>query len=82
VRKSIHSRDYGLFLRLLREARSSAGISQVQLARAIGETQSTVSKIERGERRLDLIEARTICRALGCSFPRFVARLDRELRSS
>lgn len=79
MRKSIHSREYLLFLRLLRELRQRRKMTQTELAHAIGETQGTVSKIERGERRLDIIEARTICRALGCGFPRFVAQLDREL---
>jgi transcriptional regulator with XRE-family HTH domain len=79
VRKSVHGREYRLFLELLRDARRRAGMNQIQLARAIGETQSTVSKIERGERRLDLIETRTICRALGCDFARFVRRLERNL---
>ena len=38
--KSIHSKDYAVFLRLLREARKAAGLTQADLARRLGQTQS------------------------------------------
>ena len=34
------------------EAREEAGLSQAELAKRLGETQSFISKVERGERRL------------------------------
>lgn len=77
--KSIFSRDYEVFLRRLREARRRAGMSQVQLAERLGQTQPFVSKCERGERRLDLVEVRAFCLALGESFPAFVAAFDAEV---
>lgn len=49
--KSIHSKEYAVFLRHLRQARKKAGMTQEQLARRLAETQSFVSKCERGERR-------------------------------
>lgn len=81
MRKSIHTPEYRVFLRRLREARERSGLSQGDVARAIGESQSFVSKLERGERRLDIIETRTLCGALGQRFPRFVAALEAELAS-
>lgn len=81
MRKSVHTPEYRLFLRLLREVRKSSGISQEELAEAIGETQSWVSKLERGERRIDVIETHTICAALGFGFSRLMTRLDREIAS-
>jgi transcriptional regulator with XRE-family HTH domain len=36
--KSIHSKDYAVFLRLLRDARKKAGLTQAQLAHRLGET--------------------------------------------
>ena len=80
MQKSIHSPRYRTFARLLREARERAGFTQVELARRLGEEQSFVSKCERGERRLDIVELAEICEALDVSFPRFAARLDRELK--
>ncbi len=78
--KSIFSRDYEVFLPRLREARRRAGMSQVQLAERLGQTQTFVSKCERGERRLDLVEVRAFCIAMGVSFPAFVSEFDREVR--
>jgi transcriptional regulator with XRE-family HTH domain len=80
LQKSIHSARYRTFVRLLREERERAGVTQAELARRLDEQQSFVSKCERGERRLDVVEVRLICNALGISFSRFAARLDRLLR--
>ena len=78
--KSIFTRDYETFLRRLRGARLGAGLTQAQLAERLGQTQSFVSKCERGERRLDLVEARAFCVAMGVSFPAFVIEFDEEIR--
>lgn len=39
------------------QLRKDAGVSQIQLAQKLGLTQSDISKIERFERRIDLIES-------------------------
>lgn len=54
-------------------------MTQGQLADKLGETQSFVSKFERGERRLDVVELIHICRAMGISPAKFVARVERRL---
>jgi transcriptional regulator with XRE-family HTH domain len=77
--KSIYTDEYAVLLALLREARRAAGLSQVQLAERLGQSQSFVSKAEKGDRRLDLIQLRTICQALGTTLPDFVARLEERL---
>ena len=79
MEKSIHSAGYTVFLKVLREERERAGLTQVQLARKIRETQTFVSKCERGERRIDVIELRTFCRAFGLSLKQFVSALEREM---
>jgi len=63
----------------LRETRERAGLTQVQLARKIRETQTFVSKCERGERRIDVMELRTFCQAFGVSLKHFVAALERAI---
>lgn len=78
--KSVFSNNYAVFLRELRAARVRAGLTQVDLAERLGETQSFVSKCERGERRLDVIELRLFCHAMGISTTTFVRRLESELR--
>src|ERR1044071_3504475 len=77
--KSIYTREYGAVLRLLRQARIEAGVTQVELAKKLRQTQSFVSKIEVGDRRLDIIQLRTICLALGISLGEFVSRIEREI---
>jgi transcriptional regulator with XRE-family HTH domain len=79
MEKTVHTRDYAVLLKLLRGMRRAAGVTQVQLAERIGERQSHLSKMERGEVRLDLIQVRTICHALGTTLPAFVAELERSI---
>jgi transcriptional regulator with XRE-family HTH domain len=62
--RSVFSEPYGALLRLLIEARRKAGLRQTDLAQRLGKPQSFVSKIERGERRIDLIEFLIIARAI------------------
>jgi ribosome-binding protein aMBF1 (putative translation factor) len=79
MEKSIHSAGYAVFLKVLREARERAGLTQVQLARKIRETQTFVSKCERGERRIDVVELLTFCRAFGLSLKQFVSTLEKAM---
>lgn len=64
---STHNPDYRLLLGVLREARKQQGVSQVELAARLGNTQTFVSKCERGERRIDLVEFVEFAEALGVS---------------
>lgn len=78
--KSIHNKAYQLLLQLLKTKRNDKGITQEQLASRLGVGQGIVSKIETHERRLDVIELREICLALGISFPEFVTEFDEYLK--
>ena len=81
MKKSTFSREYKAFSQLLRECRQEAGISQVELAARLKETQSEISKFERGERRLDLVQLGWWCKALGCALSEFVKRYEQQLGS-
>jgi transcriptional regulator with XRE-family HTH domain len=59
---------------LLRQVRLDANLTQSQLAEAIGETQSYISKYENGEQRLDLIELEAVCNSVGIRLTAFVER--------
>ena len=76
VEKSIHTEQYALFLNALREARVRAGVTQIELASRLEATQTFVSKCERGERRLDVVELAQWCAAVDISLTEFVARLE------
>jgi transcriptional regulator with XRE-family HTH domain len=65
VGRTIHSVDYQALLALVRERRESAGFTQARLAAQLGRPQSWVSKVEIGERRIDVAELRHLCNALG-----------------
>lgn len=75
-RKSIYSDEYRILLSELITAREKSGLTQLDLAKYLQVSQATVSKIENGERRLDIIELRSICNALGIDFIDFLSRLE------
>ena len=77
MEKSIHTREFGVAVRLLRELRERAGMTQVELADALGKTQTFISKVERGETRLDVIQMRTLLAAMKISLADYARRLDR-----
>jgi transcriptional regulator with XRE-family HTH domain len=62
---SIYPDEYRRALALLVEARKASGMTQQQLAEALGRPQSFVSKFENGERRLDVAEFLNISRLVG-----------------
>jgi transcriptional regulator with XRE-family HTH domain len=75
--KSLHSTRYCQFRKRLTEARINAGISQADLAERLGKPQSFVSKFERGERRLDIIEFLDVAAILGLGPAAFLTDLQR-----
>ncbi len=79
LEKTLHSEEYGAVLRVLQVAREEAGLTQEQLALRLGETQSFVSKVERGERRLDIVELKNFGHALGLSFLTIAERIEASL---
>lgn len=56
---------YEQFRALLVEARLSAGLTQSEVAAKLKQPQSYVSKYERGERRLDVVEFLEVARIIG-----------------
>jgi transcriptional regulator with XRE-family HTH domain len=63
--RSTHHPNYQTLLALLRDLRERAGVTQLALAESLGNTQTFISKVERGERRIDVVEFIEICNALG-----------------
>lgn len=74
--KTIYSATYVRFLHLLRQFREQAGLTQVELAQRLHTTQSFISKCERGDRRIDVVELQAFCAALGISLIQFVETLE------
>ena len=61
----LHDPRYALFRALLVSERERRGLTQVEVAARLGRPQSYVSKYERGERRLDIIEFLDVAKSLG-----------------
>lgn len=78
--RSIHQHDYQTLLLLLRDLRAQRGMTQVDLGLALGNTQTFVSKVERGERRIDVVEFVELCEAMQvepvAAFREYVARRE------
>jgi transcriptional regulator with XRE-family HTH domain len=66
-----------VLLALLRAVREEAGLSQKELADALGLEQTILSKIEHGIRRLDLMELDDLCRVVKVPLEDFVRRYRR-----
>ncbi len=81
VKKS-KNKNREILLEILKQSRIDAGLRQVDLADRLGVPQSMVSKYEVGERRLDVLELRDICEALGLSLTGFVKNLEEALGSA
>lgn len=77
--KSLSSTESEKLTALLRTVRSEAALTQSEVAERLNLPQSFVSKYESGERRLDLIELRHICKALGITLGDFVRRFEKEI---
>jgi transcriptional regulator with XRE-family HTH domain len=82
VPRTIYSREQEKLIALLRQFRIDAELRQVDLAKRLRRPQSFVSKYEIGERRLDLIELREVCAALGVPLAEFVRQFEESLPKS
>lgn len=80
--KTLHSRHNKVFLDKLRKLRESRNLRQADLALLLGRSQGSVSYVESGQTRLDIIGLRDWLEALDYSFLRFLRELNAELRQA
>lgn len=79
--KTIHKKEYPVFLQLLLEARQAAGFTQIQLGAKAGLSQAYISAVERGVLRLDTLQLHTWLHACGTDLAVFGAELEKRLRA-
>ena len=60
--KSIHSKEYKNVVDKLKKARQRAGLKQEEVASNLKKPQSFISKIESGERRVDIAELKELAK--------------------
>ncbi len=78
--KSIYKAEYRALLELLREIRGKAGLTQTELSALLKRPQSYVSDVERGVRRMDLLQLRDYCSACDQDLVGFVRCFEKRLR--
>jgi transcriptional regulator with XRE-family HTH domain len=54
--KTIYSKDHIFIVERLKKARTEAGLDQERAGRLLGKSQSYISKIESGQRRIDIVQ--------------------------
>jgi transcriptional regulator with XRE-family HTH domain len=77
--KSIYKAEYKVMLELLRETRKKAHRTQADLAAVLGRSQSSISDLLCGARRMDLLQLREFCLACDQDLVRFVRRLEKAI---
>jgi len=65
MRKSVYTRESDILCRTLADARQESGLRQSELADRLGRDQSVISNIERGQRRVDVVEFYLYAKAMG-----------------
>lgn len=70
--KTIYRVDYRKLVERLRDRREELGLSQSEVARALGWPQQRLSAVEAGARRLDVLEFFQLTSALGLTAQRAV----------
>jgi transcriptional regulator with XRE-family HTH domain len=78
--KTIYTREYRILLRILRSKRQQNRLSQDDFAKKLGVPQSFISKIESGERRIDIVDLFRFCEVLNIDVVQFIKELVKEIK--
>ena len=62
MKKTIYSDEHRRLVDRLKKARIAVGLDQPETARLLGKTQSYISKIESGQRRIDMVQLKEFAR--------------------
>ena len=73
--RTIHSPRQRRLAELLTQARKDAGLTQVQVAKALGRNKPLIANIESGERRVDVIELLELAEIVGLDVDEVVLEL-------
>jgi len=65
--RTIYTEEHKAIVERLKEARRETGLTQVEVAKKLGKTQSYVAKIESGQRRFDVVQLKAF--AILCNRP-------------
>jgi len=82
MEKTLKNKDQRILLELLYQLRITSGLKQSELADMLKVPQSFISKIESGERRVDLMELRAILLCFKTNLTEFVTELENKINDS
>lgn len=77
--KAIYRREHEIFLQVLKGFRVESGLTQAQCSAALGRPQSFMSDVERGVRRLDIVQLRDLCLVLKTDLSSFSKTYEQAL---
>jgi len=72
MNKVIFTQDHKSIIKKLKEARVAIGLDQKQVAEKLSKTQSFISKIESGQRRIDIIQLKEFAKIYKKSLEYFI----------
>ena len=72
MQKSQHTKKYRRLLEALRETRKKAGLTQTEVSKRLGSYSTFITKLESGERRVDVIELTELCHIYGVKLQVFL----------
>jgi len=78
--KTVFGGEHQHLVEVLVEARRKAGLTQAELAARLGKDQSFISIIERGQRRVDVIEFMVLADALKLDATKLFMSVVRRIR--
>lgn len=77
--KAIYRREHEILLQVLKHMRVESGMTQAQCSAALGRPQSFMSDVERGVRRLDIVQLRDLCIVLKTDLSSFSKTYEKAL---
>ncbi len=80
--RSRFTAEYEVMLTLLKKRTEESGLTQEEIAAAIGKTQSHVSMCLNREREISIVDLLRWCKPLGITLREFVGELEDELGKS
>ncbi len=72
MKKTIYSDEHKHLVSKLRKAREDSNLDQADVAKLLGKTQSYLSKIESGQRRIDLVQIKDFAKIYKKSVSYFI----------
>lgn len=70
--KAIYSKEHKYTVEQLKKARQETGLDQAEVAEILGKTQSHVSRVEAGQRRIDVVALKEFAKIYKKDFSFFI----------